>query len=343
MPEEDDRQAGPLALTRMLGSSIIAPGGAPWAADFLNAAFYARSKKARALDDVRLAEGILATRWAQLGRRLGARDLPSFHSAFGRLRVRGLGRLDRESLVEGGAALLGDWFPEAWEDPGRRAYGLAFPDLGARRKFDPGLRLRRGALRTLAPPREPAERQHWETYSPVELPDPDRAIALLADPPRWPDMASAAGRFTPVRPGGLEGQTFEILLSLHRIPRALLVTRGYVTCTAVHLGGPALEGAVADTGGHVDVIPEGGEPLAYVELTTHHGHFMGRAISRLLLYADGGRAYVRDVGSWDPLPPHLAAAYAAGGRGAQEAFWGPADPEASMLVQLALVSSQAAG
>jgi hypothetical protein len=336
----DDRAAGPFALARMAGSSIIAPGGAPWAADFLNAAFYARRRKARTVDDLRLAHGILATRWAELGRRLRAGDLRAFHSAFGGHRVRGLGRLRREALLDGAASLLGDWFPEAWDDPTRRAYGIAFPTRAAARAFDPAARLRHGVLGRLTPPREPAERQEWATYPPVPLPDPEAAVALLRDPPRWPDMASANGRFTPVRSRGLEGQTFEILLALHRVPRALLVTRGYVTCTAVHLRGPRLREAVDAMAARVEAMPDRGEPLAYVELTTHHGHFMGRAVSRLIVYSDGGNAYIRDVGSWDPLPPHLAAAYATGGHAAQTAFWGPDDVEASMLAQLALVSRE---
>jgi hypothetical protein len=335
----DERAAGPAALARMGGSSITAPGALPWAADFLNAAFYARGRKKRAVDDLRLAHGILATRWWQLGRRLRARDLPAFHSAFGGKRVRRLGRLDSDALLAGAQKLLGDWFPEAWEDPTRRAYGVAFPTQAERRGFDPAERLRHGSLRRLSPPREPPERQKWSTYEPVRLPDPDAALALLRDPARWPDMASADGRFTSMRSGGLEGQTFEILLALHRVPRALLVTRGYVTCTAVHLGGPELHEAVAVVGAHVEAVPDGGEPLAHIELTTHHGHFMGRAISRLIVYRHGGEAFIRDVGSWDPMPKHLAAAYKAQGHKAQQAFWGPDDPEASMLVQLALVTS----
>jgi hypothetical protein len=66
---------------------------------------------------------------------------------------------------------------------------------------------------------------------------------------------------------------------------------------------------------------------------------MGRGISHLLVFETGGAAFVRDVGCWDPLPPHLAAAYAAGGHASQVAFWGPEPADASMLAQLALVSS----
>jgi len=84
--------------------------------------------------------------------------------------------------------------------------------------------------------------------------------------------------------------------------------------------------------------PGPGVALA-VELTTHAGHFLGRAISRILVWEDAEGAWIRDVGSWDPLPPELAAAYALGGRTAQHAFWGPERPEQSMLAQIALAAA----
>jgi hypothetical protein len=174
----------------------------------------------------------------------------------------------------------------------------------------------------------------------VPLPDPDGALALLFDPPHWPDFSSSAGRFTPVRRGGLEGQTFEIHLALHPGPHALFATRGYVSCTALHSEGAGLTSAVAASAQHIDALPDGARPLVFVELTTHKGHFMGRGVSRLIVYESGGQAFVRDVGSWDPMSPLIAASYKAGGHEAQLAFWGPADPEAGMLAQLALVSAR---
>ena len=80
----------------------------------------------------------------------------------------------------------------------------------------------------------------------MELPDPARALALLSDPARWPDMGCAAGRFTALRPGGLDGQSFEIEVALEPVPRAPIFTRGYVTATAVwEDGDPVLEASVA--------------------------------------------------------------------------------------------------
>jgi hypothetical protein len=69
---------------------------------------------------------------------------------------------------------------------------------------------------------------------------------------------------------------------------------------------------------------------------THAGHFLGRALSHLLVWRDDGGTWIRDVGAWDPLTPHLAAAYHTAGKVAQRQFWGPAPVERSMLAQLAL-------
>jgi hypothetical protein len=61
---------------------------------------------------------------------------------------------------------------------------------------------------------------------------------------------------------------------------------------------------------------------------TRAGHFLGRAVSRLLVFAHEGGTYVRDVGSWDPLGPLARAGYALDERA-----------EASMLGQLARVAA----
>lgn len=151
------RVPGPLRFARMAGSSIAAPGAAPWFTDFLNAAYYARPESERHVEDLRLAHGIATTRWSELGgRRLGA-------------------------------------------------------------------------------------------------------------------------------------------------------ARGYVTCTTLAL--------------------HGGEGTAE----------LGAAVADLgERYAAGAGPRAPQLGAWDPLPPHLAAAYAAAGREAQHQFWGPQPPSRSMLAQLAV-------
>lgn len=294
---------GLLDAVRMPGLSIARADAAAWVTDFLNAAYYAREPEDRDVDDLRLAFGVLTTRWHRHGR-LTLADLPAFHAAFGAARLAGRGRLDREALLEGGCALLGPSFPDDWAT--RRAHGVAFASDADRDAFDPAARLEHGALGPLTPPRSGSE---GSTYPAVTLPDAPAALAFLQDPARWPDMGSAAGRFTAVRPGPLLGCTFEIEVVLEAGPRALAVTRGYVTCTRLEDG--------------------------LIELTTHAGHFLGAGTSTLRL-EDGT---VRDVGVWDPLPPHLAAPYRLAGRAAQHAFWGPDDPERSMLAQLARVTS----
>ncbi|MEA2323295.1 MAG: hypothetical protein QOD81_3145, partial [Solirubrobacteraceae bacterium] len=138
--------SGPVRIVRMGGSSIAAPGSAAWLTDFLNAAYFARPANARDVDDLRLAHCVLATHWARRGRRLGARDLPAFHRAFGGARRRAGGLLDRDALLTGAARLLGDWFPGAYADPWRRAHGIAFPTAEERNAFDPSRRLAHARL-----------------------------------------------------------------------------------------------------------------------------------------------------------------------------------------------------
>ena len=109
-----------------------------------------------------------------------------------------------------------------------------------------------------------------------------------------------------------------------------------MTCTTLNTGGRALARSVDAIRARVDdALPDGGRALALVALTTHAGHFMGRAISNLLVFEAGGGAFIRDIGTWDPLPPHLAAPYALAGKAAQKAFWEPDPPALSMLAQLA--------
>jgi hypothetical protein len=327
---------------RMGGSSIAAPGAAGWVTDFLNAAYYVRPADDRDVADLRLGHGILNTYWARRGRRLGARDVPAFHRAFGSMRRRSRGLLDRDALLRGAVRLLGDWFPEAWDDPQRRAHGVAFATEAERRAYDPALRLTHAQLGPLDPPREPAERRHWSTYPPVLLPDPDAALMLLAQPERWPDIGSAGGHFTAVRPGGLLGNTFEIDVSAALVPRAPIFTRAYVTCTEMHGPGAGLSQAIRTLDSHLPgAFAASTTPLMLIQLTSHHGHFLGRALSHLVVFEQDGSTFIRDVGSWDSLPPHLATAYAAAGRDAQATFWGPEPEELSVLAQLARVTSGA--
>src|SRR6267378_2676595 len=113
--------------TRMVGSSIVGPGATGWASSFLMSSFYRRPRSARAVEDLRLAHGVLASFWARQDRRLRASDRRVFVDAFGARSLSRLrGSLDNGKLRAGGARLLGDWFPSAWDDLDRRAYGIAF-------------------------------------------------------------------------------------------------------------------------------------------------------------------------------------------------------------------------
>lgn len=334
----------------MSGSSIAAPDAAGWVTDFLNGAYFARPREHREVDDLRLALAILTTRWhRRRGGRLRAFDVVVFHRAFGQARFfdrhrSPLGTLDRSQLLDGARTLTGDWFPEAYGDGSRRGWGIAFPSADELVAYRPETRLYSAALGPITPPAAPPERLEWHTYPPVELPSLDAALAALAEPRRWPDFGAELGRFTPLRAGGLDGQTFEIEVVMRPLPRTPVYTRGYVTCTRLlaRSDGAALREAMDDLVRRSSpslgepAVPADASPALLLELDTHEGHFMGRARSHLVAYESGGRAWLRDVGMWDPMPFTLGQGYRLAGRRAQLEFWGGGRAEASMLHQVAL-------
>lgn len=331
---------GPLGFARMTGSSIAGRDAAPWVTDFLNAAYYRRRAEEREVDDLRLAFCILTTHWHRKDGRLRLTDLPAFHRAFGRERFdterSGRGTLSRAQLLEGGAALIGEWFPQAYAE--RRAWGIAFESDAQLAAYDPARRLKLARVGELTPESAPREQQIWHTYAPVEMPSAEGVIGALTHPETWPDYASEIGRFTPLRDCGLLGQTFEIEVAAGTESGRPLFGRGYVTITAlVTPDDPEAlrEWFAALQDGLPGVVPEGGEPLVGFDLTTHEGHFMGAGHNRLLLYTHEGKAWVRAAGTWDPMPWHLGQAYKIAGRDAQSAFWGEGEERLSMLHQLA--------
>ena len=342
---------GPVGFAGMAGSSISGRDAAPWVTDFLNAAYYRRPQDERDVDDLRLAFCVLTTYWwRRVRKRLRLSDLPAFHRAFGADRFdkerSGRGTLDRAQLLEGGARLLGDWFPDAYLDDDRRAWGIAFPDAREREAYDPGRRLELSRLGELTPGQAPPEQQVWHTYPPVEMPSAEAVIGALTRPETWPDYASELGRFTPLRPGGLAGQTFEIEVAAGTDAGLPVFTRGYVTITAlVTPDDPgelaawfaALEDGLARYGDDEPrAVPDGATPVVGLDLTTHQGHFMGSGHNRLLLYTQDGRAWVGAAGTWDPMPWHVDKAYRLAGSRAQHAFWGQGgEARLSMLHQLA--------
>ena len=203
------RDRAPFA--RMLGSSIARPDAAGWVTDFLNATHHQRPGQVRDPSDLRLALTILTTYWDRHDhRRLRGSDALAFHRAFGRLRLTATegaprGQLDRPSLLTGAERLLGDWFTDAYDDPARRGWGIAFPTTGERDAYDPTIRLRAARLGPLTPPVLPPSEQVWHTYAPVPVHSAEGVVALLTRPEVWPDFATQIGRFTPLRPGGLAG------------------------------------------------------------------------------------------------------------------------------------------
>jgi hypothetical protein len=350
------RERAPFA--RMLGSSIAGPDAAGWITDFLNATHHARPAGLRDPGDLRLALTVLTTYWDRNGhRRLRGYDAFAFHRAYGRLRLRTTGTaprgtLDRADLVRGAERLVGDWFGEAAADPARRGWGIAFQTTAERAAYDPTIRLRAAKLGPLTPPVAPPSDQVWHTYAPVPVPSADGVIALLTKPEIWPDFATEIGRFTPLRPGGLAGQTFEIEIMTPFVPRFPAYTRGYVTITRLETADDAgslrayvdeLNEAMVRIGrDEPQVVPDGATPLVAFDLTTHEGHFMGAARNRLLLYEHEGGFWVRAAGTWDDMPFPLDRAYRRVGRDSQARFWGEGDVATSMLHQMAELSKDAA-
>ena len=337
----------------MVGSSIAAKNSTDWVLHFLNAAYYTKSDDERDLDDLRLAHTVLTTHWHRLGRRLRTTDVHGFHHAFRLARNGGshypAGRLDRAQLERGARELHGEWFLEACANPARRGWGIAFESIDERDAYHPETRLESGALAELSPPvNDPAE-QNWLAYEPVVVSSVERVEAALRRPETWQDYSSEIGRFTAVRRGGLDGQTFEIEVVAEMAPHLPMFTRGYVTVTrildrtdrvALDAYISAVNTTLADRGSVNAAVPEGGRAVLVIELTTHSGHFIGNAVSRLVLFEHQGRGYIRDVGSWDPMPWYIRLPYRVQGEKAQHAFWGSGGtPRQSMLHQIALATA----
>ncbi len=347
-----DRLRGtrPTETTRMVGTTVAAPTAALWVTDFLNAAYFARDEDERALDDLRLAFAIVTTFWHEHDHRaIGAKDVLSFHRAFGTARLKraggGAGTLDTDALLAGGAQLFGEWFRDAAGDPARRGWGIVFRTAEDKDAYDPEIRLQQAQLGPLTPPEAPAAAQIWSTYPPVEVADAAATVAAMEAVEQWPEYGSELGRFTALRRGGLRGQTFEIEVIGFPSPRTPVLMRAYVTVDQLATSEDDEEArdawltqlrlGFAARADEPSPIPDGAEVHAILALTSHEGHFMGRARSQLLVYSHEGRSYVRAIGIWDPMPWHLAELYEQVGQGAQHAFWGMGAPEESMLHQLA--------
>jgi hypothetical protein len=225
---------------------------------------------------------------------------------------------------------------------------VAFESLDERDAYRPEARLEHGSLAELSPPASAPSEETWLAYEPVEIPSVERAAAALRSPDAWQDYGSEIGRFTAVRTGGLERQTFEIEVVAEMVPHIPMFTRGYVTVTRIldRTDPPALDAYISDINATLvercnqgAAVPEGASVALVIELTTHRGHFIGNAISRLVLFEHSGRSYLRDVGSWDPMPWYIRIPYRIQGEKAQHAFWGMGTSRQSMLHQIALATA----
>ncbi|MGB0119951.1 MAG: hypothetical protein WBP55_03220, partial [Solirubrobacterales bacterium] len=314
-----------------------------------------RPEEHKDLADLRTAWCVLNTYWhREAGRKLRVTDLPAFHKAFGAERFESSdadrGELSHEQLLDGARTLLGDWFPDAMADDSRRGWGIAFETEADRASYDPESRMKLAKLGPLTPEDAPLEDQTWHTYPPVEVSSVEGVIKLLTAPEVWPDLATEIGRFTPLRSGGLDGQTFEIDVAAGTDAGLPIFTRGYVTITTlVTPDDPEAltawftktnDGLAAYGDDEPAALPPGGTPVVGFDLTTHQGHFLGSGHNRLCLYEHDGKAWLRAVGTWDPMPWHIKQSYRVAGEEAQHAFWGQGEVvRQSMLHQLALAAS----
>ena len=158
------------------------------------------------------------------------------------------------------------------------------------------------------PPEAAGREQVWHTYPAVEMPSSDGVIAALSRTETWPDYASALGRFTPLRRGGLVGQTFEIEVVAGAARGRPVFTRGYVTITTLvsredpealrHYIDELNDGLARFGRDEPPAVGDDADPVLAFDLTTHDGHFMGRSKNRLVLFERDGRAYVRAAGTW---------------------------------------------
>ena len=180
-----------------------------------------RRRTSATSSDLRLALTILTTRWHRLGhRRLRrARRAPLPPRVRPRLRLRTPdGRAARArstassscSPAPSGCSATGS--PEADADAARRGWGIAFETVAERDALRPEQRLRARAASARSRRRDARRRDADLAHLPAgpAMPSADAVVALLTRPETWPDFASELGRFTPLRPGGLAGQTFEI-------------------------------------------------------------------------------------------------------------------------------------
>jgi hypothetical protein len=94
-------------------------------------------------------------------------------------------------------------------------------------------RLRHARLGPLSPPAAALSDQTWHTYPPVPIPGVDDLVAVLEATDTWSHFPTDVGRFTALRSGPLQGQTFEIEAIAELARHAPMLTRGYVTVTQV--------------------------------------------------------------------------------------------------------------
>jgi hypothetical protein len=234
--------------------------------------------------------------------------------------------------------------------PTLREEGRGIETAAERENYQPEIRLHNARLGSLSPPAAALPGQTWHTYPPVPIPGVDDLVSVLEATDTWSHFPTDVGRFTALRSGPLQGQTFEIEVIAELARHAPMLTRGYVTVT------PVLDRSKPDAlreqlaamsanlatmpGDEPALLPPGARPTHVIELTTHTGHFLGRARNYLVLFEADDHAHVRTVGNWHPMPWYARLSYAYMGADAQRTFWGLESPQHSMLRQFARAAAR---
>ncbi len=209
-----------------------------WVTHFLNASYYGASRPARDLQNARTAWTVLTTYWHQLG---GGQL--EFGTCGDSITASAAPAHPRAASTHADWSTATSWraAPVSCSGPGSKprsgswtfGLGVALRPPGTELTYEPEVRLRAAALGALSPPRAPLAEQTWHTYEPVPIPGVDDLVAVLEAADMWSHYATDIGRFTALRPGPLEGQTFEIEAIAELARHAPMRTRGYVTVTKV--------------------------------------------------------------------------------------------------------------
>ena len=308
-----------------------------------------RSPDERDVDDLRLAFGILTTRWHRLGRRLRAHDVARLPPRVRRRRGfagarAALGRSRASSCSRARSGCSAPGSPTPTRDPARARLGHRVPrPPPSAPRTSPSGGSRDAALGRAHAAAARRREQAGTTYPAVPLPSARRRARGARPSPRaGPTSAARSGASPPLRSGGLAGPDVRDRgrraspRRARRCSRAAMSPRPRCSTTPAAIAA-ALEPAAAGLGGAAAAA--GRDPAAAAAADHARG-----PLPRLCRVARGrvgaGRAPRSSAtsASGTRCPRTLPCPFRLAGRAAQSSFWGGGAPEDSMLHQLALAA-----